>query len=114
MNNAVIFILILFLSVFISAVSQILLKKSADKTYSSVIKEYLNVRVISAYALFGTAVILDIIALKRVPLSFVPIIESSSYIFVIILGKIFLKENFSAKKIISMIIIFTGILVFIL
>ena len=50
MNN--LFTLLLLLSVFISAVSQILLKKSALEEHKSFIFEYLNFKVILAYFLF--------------------------------------------------------------
>ena len=43
---------ILLLGTFISAVSQVILKKAAEKTHPSKIKEYLNFPVIFAYSLF--------------------------------------------------------------
>ena len=108
------YILILFFSVFISAFSQVLLKKSALKTYSSFWREYLNIYVIPAYAIYFLAVFLDLIALKKVPVSFVPVAEASSYIFVLIFGKIFFKEYFSKRKIVAMGLIMTGIVIFVL
>ena len=51
---------ILLASVFISAVSQVMLKKSALKTYDSPIKEYLNPLVIFAYALFVGTTLLSV------------------------------------------------------
>jgi len=108
------YILILFLSVFISALSQVLLKKSALKTYSSFIKEYLNPCVIIAYSIYFVAISFDIIALRKVPVSFVPVAESSSYIFVLLFGKIFFKETFSKRKICAIILILCGIILFML
>lgn len=108
------YIAILFFSVFISAISQVLLKKSALKTYPSFIREYLNFYVVPAYAIYFLAVFLDLIALKKVPVSFVPVAEASSYIFVLIFGKIFFKEQFSKRKIIAMIMILSGILIFVI
>ena len=46
---------VLILGVFISNISQIILKKSADKKHGSVIKEYLNPYVIGAYFIFFLA-----------------------------------------------------------
>ena len=43
---------ILLLGTFISAVSQVILKKAALKEYDSKLKEYLNFPVIFAYTLF--------------------------------------------------------------
>ena len=108
------YIAVLIFSVFISAFSQVLLKKSALKTYKSFIKEYLNFYVIPAYAIYFLAVFLDLIALRKVPVSFVPVAEASSYIFVLVFGKIFFKEKFSIRKIIAMFLILSGIIVFVM
>lgn len=92
------YIFLFIFSVFISSVSQLLLKISAGGKYTSLIKEYLNVKVISAYCIFFVATILTLIAYKRVPLSMGPVIESLGYIFVSILGYIFLKERIGKKS----------------
>ena len=107
------YIAILIFSVFISAFSQVLLKKSALKTYNSFIKEYINFYVVPAYAIYFLAVFLDLLALRKVPVSFVPVAEASSYVFVLLFGKIFFKERFSKRKIIAMILIMAGIFVFV-
>lgn len=59
---------LLLVSVFISSVSQILLKKAANKTYEDHIREYLNPLVIFAYGMFFCSVILTMLALKNIPL----------------------------------------------
>ena len=98
MNRLEISVCILLLSVFISSVSQIILKKAAGKVYDSTLKEYLNPMVIGAYAMFFCSVILTMIALKYVPLSMSPILESTGYIFVSVMGYFFLKERFSKRS----------------
>ena len=108
------YIAILIFSVFISAFSQVLLKKSALKTYSSFLREYINFSVIPAYGIYFLAVFLDLLALRKVPVSFVPVAEASSYVFVLLFGKIFFNESFSKRKIIAMILIMTGIIVFVI
>ena len=112
MNSLQISICILILSVFIASVSQILLKISANKTYSSRIREYLNVYVIFGYGLLFLSTLLTMIALKRVPLSWSPVVESSSYIFVSVMGYLVLKERFTKKKMTGLLVILIGILVF--
>lgn len=107
------YVAILFLSVFISAFSQVLLKKSALQTYDSFIREYINVYVVPAYAIYFVAVFLDLLALRKVPVSFVPVAEASSYIFVLLFGKLFFKESFSKRKIFAMCLILSGIVVFV-
>lgn len=108
------YVAILFLSVIISAYSQILLKKSANKSYSSPLYEYLNPYVIGGYFIFFLAVLLDMIGLKKVPVSYIPIIESSSYLFVLIFSRIFLKEKIEAKKLLAVCIILCGIAIYLI
>ena len=43
---------VLLLGVFISAISQVMLKKASQKKYASVMQEYLNPLVIFAYVIF--------------------------------------------------------------
>ena len=105
--------IILFLAaVFISSVSQIMLKKSANKTYENKINEYINPWVIIAYVLFFGATLVNVIAYKYVPLSLGPILESSGYFFVTILGVIFLKEKVGKRKAFGLLIVLFGIIIF--
>lgn len=102
----------LLLSVFISSVSQILLKKAANRTYENTLREYLNPLVIGAYAMFFGSVILTMLALRYVPLSMSPILESTGYIFVSVMGYFFLKERFSRRKLLGFALILGGIVIF--
>ena len=99
-------------SVLISSISQILLKKSADRTYDSRLKEYLNPWVIVAYIMFFCSMMITMYCYRYVDVSAGPIFESAGYVFVGILGFIFLKEKFTAKKLLGMVLILLGILVF--
>ena len=112
MSSLGISVCLLLLSVFISSVSQIILKKAADKTYESTLKEYMNPMVIGADGLFFCSVILTMLALKHVPLSMSPILESTGYIFVSVMGYIFLKERFSRRKLMGFALILAGIVIF--
>lgn len=112
MSSFQISVCILLLSVFISSVSQIILKKAANKTYDSPLKEYLNPMVIGAYGLFFCSVILTMLALRNLPLSMLPILESTGYIFVSVMGYFFLKERFSKRKLMGFALIFAGIFIF--
>ena len=112
MNNNIVYIVIFLISVFISSVSQIMLKKSANKTYKNKLQEYLNFVVIVAYGLFFASSLLTVLAYKYVPLSLGPILEASGYIWVTILGYVFLKEKVTTKKKIGIMFILLGIVVF--
>ena len=105
-------VLIFLLSVFVSSVSQIILKMAADRPHKSFISEYLNVRVIIAYGLFFVSTILTMIALKTVPLSMSPIIEATGYIWIALMGHLFLKERFSRRKALGLALIIAGICIY--
>lgn len=114
MHNLTLYICVLFFCTFISAFSQILLKKAALHTYPNVIREYLNIFVVSAYCIYFAAVILDLLALKVVPVSYIPIIEASGYVFIIILSRLFLKERLSWRKLGAIALILTGIAIYLI
>ena len=103
---------ILIFGVFISSISQIILKKSADKKRDSIIKEYLNPYVIGAYSIFIAATLLSILAYRGIPLSLGPILEATGYLFVTMWGLIFFGEKLSFKKVIALVLIVTGIVVY--
>ena len=111
-NELLLYSLIYVSAVFISAVSQIMLKMAARKEYKSKIYEYLNPLVIISYGLFFGCTLITMLAYRRVPLSLGQILESSGYIFVTILGTTILKEKLSPKKMADMAVILLGILIF--
>ena len=89
-----------------------MLKKSAQKQYGSVLKEYLNPLVITAYGMFFVSTILTIVALRVVPLSLQPILESTSYIYVSIMGYFLLKERFTKRKTAGLVCILLGVMIY--
>lgn len=62
-------ILMLICTMF-SAVSQILLKQSANEEHASALREYLNWRVIVAYLIFGSVLLLNTYAYTQVDLKY--------------------------------------------
>lgn len=109
MSNEIKYMLVFVCSVFISSISQVLLKKSANKTYQNKWKEYLNPLVILAYGMFFGATLITVIAYKFVPLSIGPILEATGYIFVVILSYFILKEKIGKRKFLGMLCIIAGI-----
>lgn len=97
---------------FISAISQVMLKKAAVKKYKSFIEEYTNPLVFFAYVIFVITTFLNIISYKVVPLSMGPILESTSYIYITFFGIKIFHENVNKKKIIALIFIITGIIIY--
>ena len=105
-------LLILILSVLIASFSQILLKESAEKTYSSVIREYLNPYVIFGYGMMFVSMFLTIIAYSGMEFTNVQIVEATGYIMVLILSYFFFHEKITKQKVLGMIFIFAGIAVY--
>ena len=112
MNDVLLYTLLYVFSVFISAVSQILLKKSAQKDHASLIKEYLNPYVIIAYSIFFSAAFLSTICLRYVDMAMGAVLESLGYFFVLILSRIFLAERMTKKQTIGMVIVILGTILF--
>lgn len=103
---------ILLVSVFISAISQVMLKISANKPHKSAVREYANPLVIGAYAIFLLSTLLTVFAYREVPLSLGPVLESTSYLYVTAFGALIFKEKITAKKIGALALIVGGICVF--
>ena len=106
------YVVLLILAVLVSSISQIILKKSASKSYNSVLKEYLNVYVITGYILMIISTVLVVLGLKGVPYKNEPIIESLGYLFVMILSNRILGEKITKKKILGNGLILLGILIY--
>lgn len=104
--------LLMIFNAFLAAVSQLLLKSSANISHVNKINEYLNLRVLTGYALLLSTFILNIIAYKGIDYKYGPILNSLSYAFVLVLGAMVLKEKLNMKKVIGMLIIIFGIVVF--
>ena len=106
------YIIVWIISVFISSIAQVMLKVEANRKHESRVREYLNPMVITAYAIFFLSTFLTMYALKKVPLTYSPIIEPLSYIFVPVIGVLVLKEKISRRRILGIAIMFVGIVIF--
>lgn len=106
------YIVIFLVSVIISSVSQILLKKSANIVYPSKIKEYLNLSVVLAYGMFFSSSLLTTFAYKGVELGLGPVLEATGYIWVTLLDHFFLGEHIGRKRLMGLGLIIAGVIVF--
>lgn len=103
---------ILLLGTLIASISQVMLKKSADKQYGSPIREYLNPLVIGAYVLFVGTTLLSVIAYRGIPLSLGPVLEASGYLYVTAFGVLLFKERLTRGKVIALMLIVGGIVIY--
>ena len=117
---------------FITALSQILLKRQANiteakksgffskfllKTQANTtggkgfFSKFLNIRVIVSYGLLFLTLAINQIALRWVPLSVMPCITSTSFVWVFVMGALILKEKVSARKVLGVAIIIAGVII---
>lgn len=100
-------------NVFLAAVAQMLLKKSAMGKHANVAREYLNPWVIGGYTLMGLILLSNIFVLsKGVLLKELGTIEAFSYLFVPILAYFTFKEKITPRKIASIAMILAGVVIF--
>lgn len=110
--NSTCYYLLYLVSVTIAAFSQLLLKKSANRSHDSFLKEYLNPYVMGGYALLVVSMLLTIGAYRGLAYKNGPIIESLGYILVMLLSGVFLKEKITSRKVAGTALILAGIVVF--
>jgi len=101
-------------SAFVAAFSQMLLKKSATLPHDKWYKAYLNPLVITAYALLFSTALMNMLSFMHVPFKTGNMLITTSYIFVLFWSRYLFKEKFTKHKIIGMVLILAGIVVFVL
>lgn len=106
------YLVLLFSCTLFSAISQLLLKRSADMEHENWIREYVNWRVITAYTIYAAVLILNIWAFTKVDLKYGAVIDTFTYVFVMLLSMTFLHEHIPKGRIIGNIIIMAGVLIY--
>lgn len=98
--------------VFVSAIAQVMLKKSAQEQHESVLGEYLNFRVIFAYTIFFSATLLSVLSYRGIPLSMGPLLDATGYLYVTIFGVTIFHEKMTKKRLAALALIVCGIAVY--
>lgn len=110
-------IVLIFTSIIMGAVGQIMLKVGANKLENintnieglfSIIKNYY---ILIGLVLFGTSFLLWVKILTKNDLSFVYPMVSISYIIIILASRFLFNEPFTANKIIGIIAIVSGVFI---
>ncbi len=106
--------LVALLSVLVTSIAQILLKKGANfgRDKGSFLALYLNTFSISGYVLFVMVTLLNLYFLKVIPLKELAFIVPVVYILVPVLSYFFLGERLTKRQRYAILIIFVGILIF--
>lgn len=110
MNNW--FFLLALCSVCIASFSQVLLKMGAGKKYKNKIREYVNGYVITGYGMLFISMVLTIVAYRYLSYLSVPVVEAAGYVLVPVLSFVFFREKLSPRKILGIICILLGILIY--
>ena len=106
------YVLLMFILTFFSALSQLLLKLSANETHKGRFGEYLNTKVITAYIIFSLVLLLNTYAYTRVNLKYGPVIDTFTYVFVLMLSVLVLREKLAKWKVIGNLMIIVGVLLY--
>jgi small multidrug resistance pump len=105
--------IIIILAAIFTVVAQMLLKISASKNISNGFrKTYLNIYVLTGYSVFTGVTVLNLYALREVPLLFMVIINATVQVLVVTCSSIFFKEKLNKKQILGLFIITLGVIVF--
>lgn len=91
-----------------------LLKQSANKTYKNPVFEYLNWRVLTAYGISFAVLFLNMFAYTKVDMKYGAVIDTFSYVFVMLLSWMILREKFSKGQIVGNLLIITGVFIYML
>ena len=103
---------IMFLSAFLAAFAQMLLKKSADEPHRSFLRNYLNAKVIIGYSFFFLTMFMNVYAFTVVPYKYGAVINASSYTFALLLSIAMFKDKFTWRAICGNLLIVLGIAVY--
>jgi len=111
MNNPLFYLLMLS-SAAITAFSQIILKKSAEKKHKGFIFEYINPYVLFSYVCYFGVLVLNVFIYTKIDYRFGVVINSMASVLVMVLSKLMLKETITRKHILGNIFIILGIIIF--
>jgi drug/metabolite transporter (DMT)-like permease len=112
MSEVTTYALFALFGTFVASIGQVMLKKSANRSYSSPLREYLNPLVIGGYVLFVGSTLLSTYAYKVIPLSMGPILDATGYIYVTLFGVTIFHEHLGWKKVLALALIILGIVIY--
>lgn len=105
--------LLVILGIFSCSLSQLFLKKSANREHKNKLFEIINPLVIFSYTIFFCSLLINIWAMSHgLEMKELAMLESLGYVFVPILSYLVLKETISMRTISAIAVILFGIFVF--
>ncbi|MCI9099281.1 MAG: EamA family transporter [Lachnospiraceae bacterium] len=106
------YLMLMFVGTFFAAVSQILLKQSADRTYNRPFGDYLNWRVITSYGIYFGILFLNTGCYTKIDMKYGSIIDTCCYVFVMLLSCLILKEKITRRKLAGNLLIICGVMIY--
>ena len=106
------YIILMVFCELLSAISQLLLKKSATEAHTSAWREYLNLNVIAGYVILIGTMFLVIYCYGKMGYMNVIIIEPLGYVFELLLSRIIFHEPLHWRKCLGSGLILVGIYIF--
>lgn len=111
MSNPLFYVLMLA-SATITAFSQIILKKSANKKHKGIIFEYINPYVLFSYVCYFGVLVLNVFIYTKIDYRFGVVINSMASVLVMVFSKLMLKETITRRRILGNVLIILGIVIF--
>lgn len=102
-------ILLIIVATMIGAVGALQLKKGAEKMKGIMLQKVFTLRIWIGLFLYGIASLITLFVLLRENVSIIYPLTAMSYIWVIILSKVYLKEQINAYKMFAIGFIILGI-----
>ena len=106
------FYVLMLASATITAFSQIILKKSANKRHKGIIFEYINPYVLFSYVCYFGVLVLNVFIYTKIDYRFGVVINSMASVLVMVFSKLMLKETITRRRIWGNVLIILGIVIF--
>lgn len=101
-----------FMGVFLTAISQLLMRQGARKTRKSALRLYLNMYMLTAYFTLVVVTLLNLYAYREIPLKVGLMLAPLALILVGLLSWWLLKEGLTRIQILGAVVILIGVTVF--
>lgn len=102
-----------FLAVLVASAAQILLKKAALRNQEATfLRKFLNLPVILGYGMMFGSTFLNVLALRKMPLSMTPVTEATGYLWVPLLSWLVMHVRPTRQNVIGGLVIVAGMVLF--
>ena len=105
--------LIMIIDNFFNAISQVILKKSANETRGkSFLKKLMNKKVFIAYVIFGLVMLVNLYAYRGVDFKYGGALGATGQVFVLLLSVLLCNEKLTRNRLIGNILIVAGVIIY--